>query len=387
MTRSSWLDHSVADSVTCLMVFVVTVMSTMGYENDDAMYKLAVVLCTLIQVFHAGDAKWSLRDIFLSMIILAGGVLSLFITKTATLLLTAILLVSSHEVRVELLLKSFLSAKVIGLVLLFLFGLIGVFDVTTVEHFKFSVGETYTRVRINGASTNVVHLSFATAVVLLLYFELGRVRLSHFILICGLNLVLYYGITRSYMGLVMTFFVVVAGLLLTYREGFGRVMTRWFGLLLPVCLLFSFATGLLYTHVGLMDKLDALMQGRIYYNHMFLTEYSLTPFGVDASVLHGNLDNSYITVLYKFGVLPFIALFGFMAHASILLARKGDARDLLVVGFFIIAGLSESFYASAAVNASLYLVLPYLFDSSVQGNILGKHAKEDAECMAPRFLS
>ncbi len=321
------------------------------------------------------------------MMILAGGVISFFITKTATLLLTAILLISSHEVRIELLLKSFLSAKVIGLILLFVLGIAGIFEVTTVEHFKFSVGETYTRIRINGASTNVVHLSFATAVALLLYFRLGKVRLSHFVLICILNLVLYYAMTRSYMGLFMTFLVVGVGMLLTYCQGFEQTLARWFWLLLPLCLAFSFITGLLYTHVGLMDKLDSLMQGRIYYDHMFLTEYPLTLFGADISTLHGNLDNSYITVLYKFGVLPFAALFGFMAHACVLIARKGDGRDLLVVGFFLIAGLSESFYASAAVNASLYLVLPYLFDSSVQGNIIGKHAKEDVACTAPRFLS
>lgn len=79
----------------------------------------------------------------------------------------------------------------------------------------------------------------------------------------------------------------------------------------------------------------------------------------------GNFDNSYVFVFVAYGLIAFILLFGSMQLIVKRLKETRDWASLAFVVIYMIAGLSESFYPAAAVNPSLFLLVPLL---SFNGN-------------------
>lgn len=74
----------------------------------------------------------------------------------------------------------------------------------------------------------------------------------------------------------------------------------------------------------------------------------------------GNFDNSYVFVFVAYGLIAFILLFGSMQLIVKRLKETRDWASLAFVVIYMIAALSESFYPAAAVNPSLFLLVPLL---------------------------
>lgn len=349
----------VVDLLYCAYLFSVVFMSTLGLSAGDDIYVACVGLGAAFAVIRFLAMDFDPRFFLIAMGLAALGVIELVVSKRFTLLLTVMLLVGAKDIDIKRVLLTFLTAKIVGLLFVVLFAATGIFEVEFYQYYKMATDTYIQRVLVNGSSTNVMHLSFLTVVFLTLYMKRGNCGIIVYLVFAVLNILCEY-ITGSYIGL----FLGTGGLLLFYvlqhsgkiRELFVRFSTA----VLPLLIAFSFGTALLYGRNGFVGVLDRIFQGRIYYNNFFLSNYTASLFGHGMLTSEGNFDNSYVFVFVAYGLIAFILLFGSMQLIVKRLKETRDWASLAFVVIYMIAALSESFYPAAAVNPSLFLLVPLL---------------------------
>lgn len=354
-------ETQVVDLLYLVYLFGVVIMSTLGYTAGDTAYFVLVALGATFALLRFLALRFDGRFLVLTLALIAVGAVGYFVSRRFTLLLTSMLLVAARGIDVRRLLGTFFAAKLMGLALLGVLVALGVFEVEHFQYWKSGFGAYIDRVRINGNGTNLLHLSYVTCVVLWFYLRHGKVSFVFYLVAAFLNMAVY-GITKSTMGFVVGFGSPALFLIVQHSLKLRQAFLPFSKCLVPLLLIFSFGTAILYGNNSFVDWLDSLFQGRIYYDSYFLKSYPFSLFGHGMMTNEGNFDNSFVFVWVAYGALTFVLVFASMQSIIGRFAREGDWTALAVICVFLVIGLSESFYPAAAVNPSLFFLLP-LFDA------------------------
>ena len=355
----------VVDFLYYAYLFVVVLLSTIGMSSGNAMYVLFVLTGSIFVITRILSNEYDPKYLLVVVASVSLGVLAYLVSHRFTLLLTALLLVGAKGLEVRTLIGVFLSAKIAGLVLVVLFVASGVFEVELYQYYKMAVDGYLTRIRINGSSLNVMHLSFLAIIFLSFYLLRGRFNVLHYALFLTANSIIET-LTNSYIGLFLGTGGLALCLLCQYSSSFRKRFVKWSTAIIPLLIALSFGTAFLYGGT-LIDTLDRLFQGRIYYNHFLLTNYPPTLFGRGVLGIEANYDNSFVFIFVAYGILVFLLLFGLMQKLVAQLKQENDWTALVIVVIYLIAALSESFYPAAAVNPSLFFLVAMLGCSLPRG--------------------
>lgn len=347
-------------------LFITVIFQTLGYAFGDMAYMGAVVLFGILLATKVLMGGYSSRDLVVCLVMLGLGVFLAWHTHKYTVLLSALLLVAAHGIDTDIILGRFLTYKMISLLVLFLLAAVGVLDTVTAQHYRTLTGEFETRVFINGASGNILHLGLCTVCTLYCYKRYKRITVKSFLLFMLIDIFLYQSITRSVAGVTMTAMTLTMFFFCSRMPRLERLVIRLAPFLPAVFLATSVAVGLSYGQSELVDFVNRLMTGRTAYDNYFLTTYGVSLFGANYSQLisEGNFDNSYVYSLVIYGLVFTVLLF---ACVTALLCRYSlggcSSRKSLLIIVFLVYGLAESMYPSAVVNPSLFLLVELLFDS------------------------
>ncbi|MCI8347218.1 MAG: hypothetical protein HFJ12_04650 [Bacilli bacterium] len=107
-------------------------------------------------------------------------------------------------------------------------------------------------------------------------------------------------------------------------------------------------------HNHILAKLNHMLSNRLFLNHYFLNTYSLTLLGNDVvTTKYLILDNSYINILLRFGIL--FLIFMYFNFYSIMKKLYREKNYILIIIFIILLfyGFSESFLYKVSANAFL----------------------------------
>lgn len=354
------LNARVVDVAYLCYLFSVVLMSTLGYSSNDLIYVVVVALGGMFAALRVLAMRLSTRYVIFAALLIIFGIIAFMVSKRFTLLLTVLLLIAARGIRIRTLVGTFFAGKMIGLVFMGALVALGIFEVEHFQYYKAVSASFVDRMSINGNGTNILHLSCITCMVLWFYLRDGRVLLAFYPIGVMLNLFIYFNITRSTMGLIVGSSCLLLFFACEYSRNLRRLfvgLSRW---AIPLLLLFSFGTALLYGQNEFINWLDKLFQGRIFYNSSFLERYPFSVFGQGMLTNEGNFDNSFVFIYVAYGFIPFCILFGSMQKVIADLAEAKDWNSLVLICAFLLAGLSESFYPSAAVNPSLYFLVPLL---------------------------
>lgn len=360
MDRTRFITLPVVDFLYLCYLFAVVLMSTLGYSASDISYVTIVALGGVFGVLRFFSLHYDYRYIAIAVALVGLSFIELMVSRRFTLLLTVLLLISAKGIDIKTLLATFLAAKVAGLVILLLFTATGVFEVELYQYYKMASDRYIWRMTINGSGTTSLHMSLISVIAIWFFIRSGRASVIYYATSVILNLVLYK-IAQSTMGILMGMGSLMLFFICQHSDRAQSMLTALAKWLVPLMLLSSFSTAVLYGRVDAVSVLDDWFQGRIYYNHYFLTSYPLSPFGHGMLSNEGNFDNSYVFVLVAYGFITFVVLFGAMQAAVCRLSKRGDWVSIAFVTIFLLIALSESFYPSAAVNPSLFL-LALLFE-------------------------
>lgn len=361
------------------MLFFCLLFQTWGFAFTDSVYVGVVALSCILVASKVISMRYTPRDLIVSIVLVGLGVYFALSAHRYTILLSAVLLIAAKDIDIDELLGRYLSFKVIALVSLFALAAVGVFDVTTSEHFRMSTGAFETRVAINGVATNIVHLGLFTVAILWLYRKYGDIQLSDVALWLVLDFALYYGMTRSLAGLIMTAFGVLLMYLCSRFKGLERMAVGLSPYAPFTLMVLALLAGVFYGSSEAMDALNRFSTGRIAYDHYWLSTYGVTLFGADFSQLtsEGNFDDSFVYILVIYGAVFAAILYG--AVTAMLSKMRGAPQRTLVVLLFLVYSLAESMYPSAVVNPSLFLLCDFIFSGSSRESVpVDERAREKA---------
>lgn len=373
---NSVLKTKATDALYCFYLFSVVLLSTLGMGASDVPYILTVAIGGVFALTRILTSKYDPRWFLSTLLLLLLASVEFAISKRFTLFLTVLLLVGAKDMNIKTILYAFLLAKIIGLLLMFLLVVVGIFKIEIYQYYKMATESFVQRVTVNGAATNVLHLSMLSIIFLVFYLKKGHLSYMLYIAFLFLNMV-FEQITHSFLGLFLGTGGLFLFFVLQHSKKIRDLFIRLSIYLLPVIMLFSFGTAILYGSSPFVSVLDRIFQGRISYNHYFLTSTSPSLFGHGMLTAEGNFDNSFVFVFVAYGLIAFILLFGSM---QLIVKRLKETRDWVSLAFvilYMIAGLSESFYPAAAVNPSLFMLVPLLsfngrFEIAKQNCVLNK---------------
>lgn len=336
---------------------------TLGYTSGDSVYFILTAISCVLLAAGALCREYDDHDLIVLAAFTAVALVNMLLTGKFTVLLTALLLVAAKGMRIRTILGCVFVAKAVCLPLLLLFGWLGVFSISSSQHYSAAADGFVTRISINGSSTNIIHLGLCTLFALAIVLWRRHCGLPVLLCMMAANLALYFSLTRSVTGVMVTSAMLAVAALLKYSPGFAAVFDRMAWLLPTICLAIFLYTGYAYRSSGWIGELDHLMTGRIRNNHWWLTNYGPSVFGQSSTVTTVAFDNSVVYMIVRQGLVLTVILFGAM---TVMLYRYGRSRNTGMTFFLsvmLVYSMSESILPSAVANPSLFLLLPLLHDS------------------------
>lgn len=372
---------SVLDLFFFVMLAACVIFQTWGYSFSDRVYIGVVALTGILAAAKMLASRYTARDFIVCVFLLGIGLFFALKAHRYTVLLSAVLLIAAKGVETRRLLTGFLGIKAFAIASLIVLAAVGVFSVETFQHYRMTSGEFETRILINGAATNIVHLGFFTVVVLWLCLRYGRIRVRDVVVLLALDVTLYLCVTRSTAGVALSALAVLFMFTCSKSKGVEGAFLRLAPFVPFALMLIMLTLGYAYGSSGFMDFINKLSTGRIAYDHYWLTAYGPTLLGSDFAELisEGNFDDSFVYVLVVYGVVFAALLYGAVTKLLVEMRQGEAAPGALLVVLFLVYSAAESMYPSAVVNPSLFLLTSVLFDGQPKLGSLGDGVNRGSE--------
>ena len=372
---------SVLDLFFFVMLAACVIFQTWGYSFSDRVYIGVVALTGILAAAKMLASRYTARDFIVCVFLLGIGLFFALKAHRYTVLLSAVLLIAAKGVETRRLLTGFLGIKAFAIASLIVLAAVGVFSVETFQHYRMTSGEFETRILINGAATNIVHLGFFTVVVLWLCLRYGRIRVRDVVVLLALDVTLYLCVTRSTAGVALSALAVLFMFTCSKSKGVEDAFLRLAPFVPFALMLIMLTLGYAYGSSGFMDFINKLSTGRIAYDHYWLTAYGPTLLGSDFAELisEGNFDDSFVYVLVVYGVIFAALLYGAVTKLLVEMRQGEAAPGALLVVLFLVYSAAESMYPSAVVNPSLFLLTSVLFDGQPKLGSLGDGVNRGSE--------
>lgn len=240
--------------------------------------------------------------------------------------------------------------------------------------FRWSLGFTH---------PNTLHSTYFALCAYIIYNLRERFGFKQFILLMlGNILVVFYSV--SYTGFALVTILLVGGIYITVRPKFNIFEKIIVNFVLPFFLCLSFVLPLMFYRFLEIQRLDRVLNTRIYWANAYLQPECMSFFGVRMSYLsqiysYLSIDNSYIWALVHYGVIPFVL---FMLAYFVLIfdcSRRQKTRELLLIVCFLGVGYMEPLLFNTSFKNITLLFL---------GELLFRQ-KEGAEeyCLIPALRS
>lgn len=319
-----------------------------------------------------------------------------WVMMTLFLLLTAVVLYNSHERGILFLAFTVLGMKNISVNKVFHVGLwvwsvcsivLCIFSFSRLEHTiyrvhaKLGMGHIF-RWSLGFTHPNILHITYLALCAFIIY-ELGDgYRFRHFVLLMAGNaLVFLYSV--SYTGVGIVTLLLAAGLYARLRPRFCILEKILVNLVLPVCLILSFAMPLLLfgnKYAGRMQRLNQILNTRLELAEQFLRPEYYSLFGTDISQVVKStmtMDNSYVWGYINYGLIPFTIIISGYFVLLIYDTRKQRTRELMILAGVLAAGWTEQLLFNTSFKNVTLVFLGNLLFAQREG------AKE--YCLFPRM--
>lgn len=323
-----------------------------GLNNSSIIYAVIMIVGLMGVLLGIGSRKYTRREIWISIIMLFSGIMTLLITRQYTFLITCIAAIGIKNTNSDRLIKSICSVRTFGFILTFSLAMLNVIDQEKTEIWRTS--RYVTRYGMGYGHPNNLHLTLFIVLTLIYYCNLkSKSDLKKFWVISFFLNVFIYKYSASRTG----FLVICIFELLIVSQHLG-IMKKLL-LRLPM-LIFGLLMGLTYLtpalrKIGLLNDIS-LLNGRVNYTYLYLTKYGYSLFGFNSSLSKTGLllDNGYLRLLIEAGIIGLL-LWGYLNIKLIKrIVKSNDYRMAIIVSCFYVYIFAESFSSNIFMNYVLF---------------------------------
>ncbi len=347
---------------------IMTVSKALGMDSSDAMFYLLFGMACIFLVLKYWVTSYTLREVFVDVLLLAAGLLCFIVSRDMTVLLLAATLVGLKGCDFKTLIHTAFAVRLAITSVMIIFSFLGIFDQGETAQTTTSF-QDITVYHFGYSTANNAYINLFLLVVLFLYVNYERINWKYF---AGTSVlaVLMYTFTNSRTG-TMLFFVLW---LLIFCDKFllgkkGR--TAFFGLIayLPlVCALFSFAAMALFNPDGgyWSEYINRIFSGRLnithrYYEALPMSLLPHTKATMDSLRGFGFIDNAYMSVLFYDGLLIALLLLFLLCAANRKLLWARRTKELVFISTFCVYAMMEEFPLNPVVNPFIMLCACVLY--------------------------
>lgn len=333
------------------------------YDGQD-IFKICLVVACGFVLCKFSLTEYSVKEIIFVGLLLLLGIHIYYHSGEKSALIYIFLMLGLKNVPIERIMKLGLiiwSASFGGLIVK---SMLGIGNDIVMAHEKFGIA--ILRRGLGYSHPNVLHVSYAVLVVLILYTiqDIKKKKAAYVMTFIGNICVFLY--SASYTGFMLVVFCILFELYFTYRPTPGKAEKVLIQLIFPFCVLFSLFAPILVNTDGFLFKiLNKALNQRFYASRLYLQENPLTLFGQKIYASHTYaLDSSYVTLFIYGGLVLFLL----MCFAYIMTiagnVKNGNGKALSVLLSFAVAGVIEPFLFNFSFkNLSLLFIGYYLFES------------------------
>ena len=352
-----------------IFFFLITLFKAFEFGSSSHLY-LAIFAfgCTAVLIKVCSES-YTLKQLIAMVIVVAIGLLNWLIGGFSPALTTAVALCGLKDMDINKLIKMSFWIRLFAFITMILFSVMGIIDDEVVDFYR--NGEIIQRYTFGYGHPNTAHMMFAVIVLLSLYLYGQRMNIFHFGLIVLCNQILFT-FTGSRTGTLILWIAIIChgALHFNWTKKVFLFASKYIYIVL-FCMTLVLGYG--YGKSAIINALDLLLTGRLYYINLILTEEVPVLFGhADFETII--VDNGYMELLFNGGILVFIWFSYYIVKISNKLARECRYRELLLIVCFIIFNMAESSFEVISVNVSLLFISEILFGKKVRGNFDGNNA-------------
>ncbi len=360
-------------------VLCFAVSKAWGLDSADDSYKLLAMGGLGFWLSVLRDTKFSLKEYISMICLLVVGASSLLFSGKVGVLFPFLLFTASKDIDIEVVLKR-LSGIWLGVLVFKTFlALSGVVGTTVIIQNRLFMDNAQ-RYDLGYGHPNLYHVVFFIGVSLFCYTH-QKLRIMYYIVFFLLNL-LVYKLTYSTTGWVLTALSILGFAVITLIEDHCvkyYVLSRFLGMLCVVPMIMSFLLAYLYRgDSSEWIRINSFLTGRLNWNYMYIHKYSVPLLGQRFDNRVPNmLDNAYIFILYRYGIIVFSILFVGYVLVLVRLVKKDDIRKILFCFIFLIYGFIEQFIQNCFMNFSMFFLCELMWEVTKDNGKESKNRKND----------
>lgn len=366
MRRGQGLRIPVVDLIGYILLFVISF--EMGLVNTDLQLSGTISLCFLVLVLFLFILflfcfNYELSKFIVILFFILIAFLTYLETNSKDFLYMLILAIFAQKLSYEKTFKIIFSIRVAMLIFIIGLSLLGVLNI---YHILVNKQNLYFVTGYGLGFTHPNRLSFTILYIMSIYIAMKNRKLTAvntvFLLVFS---ILTYFITQSRTIIVIT---VVFSFLLTFcylkttQKYFVRLIKFFSATCIPFCVFVSIGIPLILIRgEGKLKTyavwLDTLFSGRFTHIRRAFLNYSITFFGGqnDFSTLknlygYSTIDNSYIRLLYGFGIVGFSVFIIFSTITIYRLIKRDEYIYLLLIMMTAFLGVTENILTTSAVS-------------------------------------
>lgn len=361
-------------SEVCYLMFILywVIIRILQFNFSDTVLVLGLLAVIVLALFGFINKTYTVRELIISITVLALGGILLFTANIEGFLVTGISIVALKNIDIK---KMCWYVLIIGVILFFsivFLSLVGVIDSTILTTNRTS-GEVVMEVTKNSlgfARPNGTYRSFFVLFTLYYYVRYECLNVIDYITTVVLAYYIYIK-TECRTGFVCILFFCVLVMLMKYTKCFEW---KFISKLLPWCpiifAIFSFLSAKYYTNSSVaMNMLNNIFSNRLLFGQIYMQKHPIKLFGQEivdvATGQYLQLDNGYLQMILGYGLvasLLFIVLTFFIIKK---LVRHGYNIELIIVLSFALYGIMESILLDSSINFSLLFYSCFIYKNSI----------------------
>ena len=313
--------------------------------------KLVIVLIFLTILFQ--NQIYRIKEIAWVVIIFAIVVISYFLSKDNIILKAIMLIIASKDINFKKFIKFDLVIKVIFCFIIIIFSQIGI-----AENYVILRADGTIRQSLGFSQPNALAAYWLSICCDYIYLAFNKNKIIKLFICTIITFIIGY-ITDSRTVIICVSLMII---LLLYNNYLNNKIIKKIVIFLPY-LLFALSLSLayLYKSSDLIKNIDRLLSKRIYYTEQYLQKYDINLFGqkietvstVQSRLLNISpqiLDNSYIVLLLKFGIILLFCSCLLLSLRLKLSYRERDKLLIIILIIFMIVGLFENWLIKINYN-------------------------------------
>lgn len=342
---------------------LVTIGKSFSFNANSIELQTISVIAIVLLIVKLYNTKFTPKELILVTILGILGLIVYYSTKREGILLSIITIIGLKGIPYRKLFSMVFQIKLIIYVTLISLAFIGIIPNVKYQQWREGIGFV-TRYGMGYEHPNLLHTNLFLLVILYIYLKYEKLKLKNLICIMIINAVIYkfsYSRTGYY-----SICLIIIGTLLIKSRICSKLTNLLLRLALPGSIMFTILTAFLYGRVRMINQLDRLFTGRIYYSNHFLTQYPINLFGYDLSYDSHLLDNGYVILLINYGVVVFFLYVVGYLFLIRRFAQKNMIKELFMISSFTLYGVAEGYISNIFLNFSLLFLGDLLFHNFIK---------------------